>query len=420
MSDEVTGVTGEPGTERGDGVSRRDFLRVGGLSVVGLSQAALARGTAAFAHRRAILILMTGGPSQLETFDPKPDAPSAIRGPFSSIETAVPGLRFSKTLPLLAQRADRLAVIRSLAHDSAPIHETGQQLLQTGRLSTNGLRFPHWGSIVASRTTPLTISKSGFSESRTSLRCASSQREDRLTKLSRTSASVPACSIVNGPLSETGVKAYRGQEAGLLGSEWEPIVSTLELAEEPEAIQRLYGTSDFGRLLLKSRQLVEQGTRCVTVNLFDSLHQRLTWDCHGDRHCGPATLMNYQDRLCPEFDRALAGLLDDLAQRGLLDDTLVIATGEFGRTPKVNDNQGRDHWPGCWSGVIAGGKLTGGAVLGASDATASEPMDRPVSPGELTATLVAWCGVDAAPLKTTIDKTELPLIPFAPLTELWG
>jgi uncharacterized protein (DUF1501 family) len=400
MSDDQNAGSGGPGTERGDGVSRRDFLRVGGLSVVGLSQAALARGTAAFSHRRAILILMTGGPSQLETFDPKPDAPSAIRGPFSSIETAVPGLRFSKTLPLLAQRADRLAVIRSLAHDSAPIHETGQQLLQTGRLSTDGLRFPHWGSVVASR----------------------SPAPSRSPALSRSSARspLPACSIVNGPLSETGVRAYRGQEAGLLGSEWEPVLSTLDLEEETEAIQRLYGASDFGRLLLRSRQLVEKGTRCVTVNLFDSLHQRLTWDCHGDKHCGPATLMNYQDRLCPEFDRALAGLLDDLAQRGLLDDTLVIATGEFGRTPKVNDNQGRDHWPGCWSGVIAGGKLTGGAVLGASDATASEPLDRPVSPGELTATLVAWCGVDVAPLKTTIDKTELPLIPFAPLAELWG
>ncbi len=394
MLDDQNGVAGAPDAERGDGVSRRDFLRVGGLSVVGLSQAALARGTAAFAHRRAILILMTGGPSQLETFDPKPDAPSAIRGPFQSIETSVPGLRFSETLPLLAQRANRLAVIRSLAHDSAPIHETGQQLLQTGRLSTDGLRFPHWGSVVASRT-PV--------PGRSSARSA-----------------VPACCLVNGPLSETGVRAYRGQQAGVLGSEWEPVVSTREPAEEPEAIQRLYGGSDFGRLLLKSRQLVEQGTRCVTVNLFDSLHHRLTWDCHGDKHCGPATLMNYQDRLCPEFDRALAGLLDDLAQRGLLDDTLVIAAGEFGRTPKVNDNQGRDHWPGCWSGLIAGGRLTGGAVLGASDATACEPLDRPVSPGELTATLVAWCGIDVAPLKTTIDQTELPLIPFAPLSELWS
>ncbi len=394
MSDDENGVTGSPANERGDGVSRRDFLRVGGLSVVGLSQAALARGTAAFAHRRAILILMTGGPSQLETFDPKPDAPSAIRGPFQSIETAVPGLRFSETLPLLAQRADRLAVIRSLAHDSAPIHETGQQLLQAGRLSTDGLRFPHWGSLVASRTP---------APGRSSARSA-----------------VPACSIVNGPLRETGVKAYRGQEAGVLGSEWEPAVSTLELNEEPEAIQRLYGSTHFGRLLLKSRQLVEQGTRCVTVNLFDSLHQQLTWDCHGDKFCGPATLMNYQDRLCPEFDRALAGLLDDLAQRGLLEDTLVIATGEFGRTPKVNDNQGRDHWPGCWWGFVGGGKLPGGAVHGKRPATACEPLDRPVSPGELTATLVAWCGVNAAPLKTTIDKTELPLIPFTPLTELWG
>ena len=116
----------------------------------------------------------------------------------------------------------------------------------------------------------------------------------------------------------------------------------------------------------------------------------------------------------------MPGLLDDLAQRGLLDDTLVIATGEFGRTPKLNDQQGRDHWPSCWSGVIAGGKITGGAVLGASDATASTPVDRPVSPGEVAATLVAWCGVDASPLTALIGKTELPLIPAAPLTELWG
>ena len=375
-------------TEGSEGVSRRDFLRVGGLGVVGLSQAALARGAMAFTHRRAILILMTGGPSQLETFDPKPDAPSIIRGPFQSIETAVPGLRFSATLPLLAQRADRFAVVRSFSHDAAPIHETGQQLLQTGRLATGGVRFPHWGSVVASNS-PARGAASG-------------------------------CAIVNGPLVGTGVKADHGQSSGLLGGEWEPTVSAIDPDDEPESIQRLYGSSQFGRALLKSRQLIERGTRCVTVNLFDSLHQRVTWDCHGDKNCGPATVMDYQDRLCPEFDRALSGLLDDLAQRGLLDDTLVIATGEFGRTPKLNDQQGRDHWPSCWSGVIAGGKITGGAVLGASDATASTPVDRPVSPGEVAATLIAWCGVDASPLTTLIGKTELPLIPAAPLTELWG
>ena len=161
-------------------------------------------------------------------------------------------------------------------------------------------------------------------------------------------------------------------------------------------MRRLYGDTPFGRSLLRARQLVEQGTRCVTVNLFDSLGDRITWDCHGDKNCGPATLFDYQDRLCPEFDQAMSGLLDDLAQRGLLDDTLVIATGEFGRTPRVNDNMGRDHWPGCWSALVAGGKVCGGKIIGASDSTASEPIDRPVSPGEITATMLHWCGVDGA------------------------
>lgn len=378
----------EASLERGDGVSRRDFLRVGGLGVVGLSQAALARASSAFSHRRAILIMMTGGPSQLETFDPKPDAPSSIRGPFKSIETAVPGIRFSETLPLLAQRANRVAVIRSLNHDAAPIHETGQQLLQTGRLTCGDVKFPNWGSLVASQSTV----RNG----------------------------IPSCAIIPAPLAGTGVEAYRGQEAGVLGSEWEPSIDSAEIDSEPESTYRQYGNSDFGRLLLKSRQLIERGVRCVTVNLFDSLHQRITWDCHGDRHCGPATLNDYQSRLCPEFDRAVSGLLDDLSQRGLLDDTLVVATGEFGRTPHVNDRMGRDHWPGCWSALVAGGRVTGGTLIGASDSSASQPTSRPVSPGELTATLLDWCGANVAPLSVTIGKTELPLMPFEKVADLWA
>lgn len=377
----------DAGLERGDGVSRRDFLRVGGLSVVGLSQSALVRAAAAFAHRRAILIVMAGGPSQLDTFDPKPDAPTSIRGPFKSIETVVPGLRFSETLPLLAQRANRLAIVRSLHHDAAPIHETGQQLLQTGRLANGDLKFPNWGSIVASQ-----------SASRTG---------------------IPVNAVVPAILSGTGVNAYRGQEAGLLGAEWDPTQISTDVDPEPEAIRRMYGETDFGRLLLKSRQLIERGTRCVTVNLFDSLHQRITWDCHGDPHCGPATLHDYQSHLCPDFDRAVSGLLDDLGQRGLLDDTLVTATGEFGRTPQVNDRVGRDHWTDCWSALIAGGRVTGGNVIGASDASASQPIDRPVSPAELNATLLDWCGVNTAPLTVTIGKTETPLVQHEKLSELW-
>ena len=371
-----------------DGVSRRDFLRAGGLSVVGLSGAALAASLTAASNRRAILIVMTGGASQLETFDPKPEAPAAIRGPFKSIETSVPGLRFGESLPGLAQRANRFAVIRSLVHDASPIHETGMQILQTGRLSMNGVVFPNWGSLVAS-TIP-----------------------------GRTG--IPSNVILPGLISETGVSAYRGQQAGILGSEWEPTIASRDLADEPESVRRLYGPSEFGRLLLKARQQVEQGTRCVTVNLFDSLKDRITWDCHGEKSCGPATLFDYQAKLCPDFDQALSGLLDDLTQRGLLDDTLVVATGEFGRTPQVNENMGRDHWTGCWSGIVAGGKVTGGKVIGCSNASAAEPTDRPVDPGELTATLLQWCGVDGLSHRFQVGGQELALVPHAPLNELWG
>ena len=370
-----------------DGVSRRDFLRAGGLTVVGLSGAARASSMAAMASHRAILILMTGGVSQLETFDPKPEASASIRGPFKSIETSVPGLRFGDSLPGLAQRADRLTVIRSLRHDAAPIHETGQQLLQTGRLSHSGLIFPNWGSLV-SRTVP-NRSKS------------------------------PANVVLPRPVIETGVNMYRGQQAGILGSEWEPQIINSDVADEPESVRRHYGDSEFGRLLLKSRQLVEHGTRCVTVNLFDSLKDRITWDCHGDKNCGPATLFDYQAKLCPEFDQAMSALLDDLAQRGLLDDTLVIATGEFGRTPVVNENVGRDHWTNCWSAIVAGGKVGGGRIIGTSDATASEPIDRPVDPGELTATLLHWCGVDSGSQVMELGDQPLALVPHSPLPEFW-
>ena len=370
-----------------DGVSRRDFLRAGGLTVVGLSGAARAASLMANSNRRAIFILMTGGVSQLETFDPKPDAPASIRGPFKSIETAVPGVRFGESLPGLALRSNRFAVIRSMNHSYAPIHETGMQLLQTGRLSVNGIKFPNWGSLVASNV----VTKNGISPN----------------------------IILPQLLGETGVASYRGQQAGILGSQWEPQTATKETTDEPESTRRMYGDTDFGRLLLKARQLVENGTRCVTVNLFDSLKDRITWDCHGDKNCGPATLFDYQAKLCPEFDQAMSGLLDDLSQRGILDDTLVIATSEFGRTPQVNENMGRDHWPHCWSAIVAGGKVAGGKVIGVSDSTAAEPLDRPIEPGELTATLLNWCGIDGASQSYLYEKEAISLVPHAAVTELW-
>jgi uncharacterized protein (DUF1501 family) len=372
-------------------VSRRDFLRVGGAGVVGLSlvdQAALARGAALSHRRRVIFILMAGGPSQLDTFDPKPEAPSHIRGPLRAIATRVPGVWLSESLPQLAQRADRFALIRSLTHDYAPIHETGQQLLQCGRLVEAGVRFPHFGSIVA-RTHPRT-------------------------------GSGPQNVVLPRLLDQTGTHQHRGQSAGGWGAEWNPLELTGGPKDEPDAIRRSYGDTQFGRLLLQARQLVEQGTSCVTVNLFDTLHQRVTWDCHGDAACAPGTIADYRDTLCPQFDQALSALLDDLQRRGLLDDTLVVTTGEFGRTPHVNPNGGRDHWTGCWSALVAGGGVTGGAVLGASDHTASAPIDRPVTPPEITATLLSWFGIDGRGCEVAIGKKTEALIPAEPLRELWA
>lgn len=383
------------GERQAGAVTRRDFLRVGGLGFVGLSlvdPSLLADQTEAMRRRGCIFVLMTGGPSQLDTFDPKPSAPSYIRGPLRAISTRVPGVWLNESLPLLADRADRFALIRSLSHDAAPIHETGQQLLQTGRLGNGEIRFPNFGSVAA--------------------------------RLLGSRGSAPAYTILPQLVSGTGVNTWRGQQAGFLGAEFEPAIVAPDAAqlaqEEPESIRRAYGDTRFGRLLLEARRQVEMGTRCVTVNLFDSLRDQPTWDCHGNRASGLATLIDYRDQLCPQFDRAMAALLDDLSARGLLEDTLVVATGEFGRTPKVNEYGGRDHWPGVWSAMIAGAGVRGGAVIGASDAIASAPIDRPIAPGELTATMYHALGLDPQLTLATFAGQAVPLSDHQPIRDLFA
>ncbi|MFQ5732959.1 MAG: DUF1501 domain-containing protein [Planctomycetaceae bacterium] len=391
-------------------VSRRDFLRVGGLSVVGLSLAerqALADSAGGRGRRSCIFLLMAGGPSQLETFDPKPEAPSHIRGPMKAISTAVPGVFFADALPRLAERADRFALIRSLRHESTPIHETGYQLLQTGRLSNGGPPAPGFGSLIAKQLGP----RDG----------------------------APPFVVVPKLLTRTGVEMYRGQSAGELGPEFDPVVSDartdrhacdsangdgdpqpvapdrfLSPDSEPESLRRKYGESRFGRLCLHARQLVETGVRCVVVNLFDRLAGELTWDCHGRNATTPGTLYDYRDTLCPQFDRAVSALLDDLHDRGLFDETLVVATGEFGRTPRINAGGGRDHWPGVWSAMLAGGGSPGGMVLGGSDAHAAAPVERPVSPAELVSTILQTLDVVPAAVDGEDDSLAAPL-PVMPL-----
>ena len=381
--------------QRFSSVTRRDFLRVGGLGVVGLSvaeQAVLASARGRTAQRSCILLLMTGGASQLDTFDPKPTAPAEVRGPSRAISTSIPGVHFSESLPQLARRANRFAVLRSLHHNAAPIHETGLQLLQTGRLAQNGVRYPAFGSVIARAFGP----RNGL----------------------------PPYVVLPEPLTNTGVNVYRGQEAGLLGPEFDPsareLLASFTPAEEPEPIRRAYGETRFGRLCLRARQLVEAGVRCVTVNLFDSLAGQPTWDCHARGPSSPGTLYDYRDTLGPQFDRACSALLDDLHDRGLLSDTLVVAAGEFGRTPRINEFGGRDHWTGVWSALVAGAGVRGGQVIGASDREAAAPVERPIAVPELTATIYHALGLEPDVPLTSQNGDETAIVDAGPIRELFA
>ncbi len=331
------------------GSTRRDFLKASGLGAVALNLGQAAAFAQPSSERSVILLMMVGGPSQLETFDPKPGAPSDVRGPFGSIETALPGVRINEYLPRIAQRMDRLALIRTMHHDAAPIHETGCQLLQTGRLCRQDENFPHFGAVAASE-----LGRRG---------------------------TLPSWAIVPAPIGATGVQIPNGQSAAGLGSEYEPFVLGADA----------YGHSTFGHNCLLARKLIESGVRVVTVNMFETVFRQKTWDCHG--RVPFSTLADYRDTLLPAFDAAFCALLDDLDRVGRLENTLVVATGEFGRTPKLNNDGGRDHWPAAWSALVAGGGIAAGQVIGQTDAHASEPVDRPVRAEELFATMTRHLGM---------------------------
>lgn len=389
-------------------VSRRDFLAAGGLSVMSLTMAertAMAGAQKRSGPRSVILAVMAGGPSQLDTFDPKPDAPREIRGPVRAISTSIPGVQFSEAFPQLAERARALTVIRSLNHSAAPIHETGLQLLQTGRLVSGSQKPPSMGSMVARVLGP----RKG----------------------------APAHVILPGPLANTGVVAYRGDRQSSLGEEFSPLVvdsrgrmvalGEVESPETPTTVlepyeqqssrtREMYGTSVFGQRLWQACQLVERGVRFVTVNLCDQFHGQKTFDAHGDPSA-PATVFDYRDTLGPQLDRALGGLMDDLQSSGLFGETLVVCTGEFGRTPRINAHSGRDHWTHAWSGLVMGAGTQGGQVIGATDRHGEYVTDRPVSLSELAATMASALRIPPDAVVRS-GETEQTVCGTAPISEL--
>jgi hypothetical protein len=387
--------------------------------------------------RAVIVLLLVGGPSQLETWDPKPDAPAEVRGPFRSIATRCPGIRISEHLPRTAARLDRLALVRSVHHDAAPVHETGLQLLQTGRLCRPGEEHPHLGSVVA--------------------------------RLLRPSGGVPPFVLLPGAIGHTGIDIPHGQSAGWLGpafvpftldadpsaldfdptSAWDrarsfldnttdddptsaqahswarmpspagPVHNAFALDAESPRVLESYGRTTFGQSCLLARRLVEHGSRVVTVNMFETVFDRVTWDCHGNSPF--STLFDYAESIVPSFDREFTALLDDLEGRGLLESTLVVAAGEFGRTPRLNASGGRDHWPGVWSVVLAGGGVRGGQVVGSSDAHAGSPTERPVTPQDLLATIYQSMGIDPTQYLARPDGQSYALVDAGePIRELFG
>lgn len=331
-------------------ISRRDFLRTSAATAAGLAAGPARAGGGRDAN--CIFLLLSGGPSQLDTWDPKPDAPGTIRGPFQSIATRVPGLRFTELFPRMAAAADRFAVVRSMHHTAAPIHETGMQLLQTGALAVNGRGPAHLGAVVSA-----TRGRRG---------------------------NQPANVLIPGPLGFFGVRVGHGQTVGEFGDEHGPSVCDAASTTDPGCER--YGGTEFGASCLTACDLVERGARFVTVNMFETVYDAVTWDCHAAGGSLRSTLSDYR-QIGPAFDTAYTALLGDLHQRGLLENTLVVATGELGRTPYLNREGGRDHWAGCWSLLLAGAGVMGGTAIGSSDRLGGEPADTAIGPDQLVGTM---------------------------------
>ncbi len=367
-------------------LNRRQFLR---------SAAPVAACGTAFARARedrevsCILILLVGGPSQLDTWDPKPEAPAGIRSPFRPIRTNVAGIEITEIFPRMARQADKYSLVRSVHHNAMPVHDVGHQAVQTGRVFRNGIEHPHIGCVVA--------------------------------RLKGSRGAAPAHVLVPGPIGATGANLPHGQSAGFLGPSCDPAVATPRqcgVDREPEPLRRRYGLNRFGQSCLAARRLIEAGARFVTVNMFETVFGQPSWDSHGyEPFCG---LQAYRDWVGPVFDMGFSALLEDLGARGLLGTTIVAAIGEFGRTPRLNYAGGRDHWPHCWTVVLGGGPLRRGLVVGASDAAGAYPKDRPVTPADLAATLYAAFGIDPSLTMEVPNSEPVPLVGggAAPIREL--
>ena len=438
------------GTRLCDQITRREILRVGGLSALGLSLPQfLAGGPAAAADsqratsgrkgpaKSCIVLFLMGGPPQHSTWDPKPDAPAEVRGEFKPIPTVVPGVSISELMPRTALVADRLSIIRSVssgdnAHSSSGYYMiTGQPHAPMNFENANPgppNDYPSLGAIVRrmERTTtglPQAVTlphrifntdgsvwpgqDAGFLGRSTDpwlLNCKPNDADFRVNEFSlnvdvsaeRLIERQALLTQVNQRLDEfdrTGRPRYYGklteQAFNLLSSAQSR--QAFRLDAESDATRDRYGRTQFGQSVLMARRLIEAGVTLVQVNWYRGPEEPSNAPCW-DSHVGEAQRL--KTALVPPMDQALSGLIEDLASRGLLDETLVVCMAEFGRTPRFNPSGGRDHWGHVYSVALAGGGIRGGQVYGASDPIGAYPKESRVAPQDLTATIFHCLGYD--------------------------
>ncbi|MGI6457920.1 MAG: DUF1501 domain-containing protein [bacterium] len=453
-------IPGHP-TRLCDGWSRREFLRIGGSAIMGISlpqilaleAKAKAEGIAPSSHsgfgkaKSVIWLFLQGGPSHIDIWDPKPDAPSNIRGEFNPIRSNVPGIWLSEVMPKLAQQMDKATLIRSMSYTPAGLFnhtaaiyqmltgETPDKVSPSGQLEPPSPNdHPNCGAYISKFVPPEVpmfgavqlprplqesdvIGKGGtagflgrsydpyylFQDPNEQIKLddltlqedvPAVRMERRASLLQTINESMPE---LEKAASEYALGSYYDKAFDLILSQ--RARNAFDLSQEPDQVRDRYGRHTFGQSVLLARRLVEAGTRFVQVNwpsVANGDPTTTAWDTHA-ANFGPLRNLH-----CPKLDSALSALLEDMDSRGLLDETLVVVAGEFGRSPRMgvstsgngNAPDGRDHWPYCYTALVAGAGVSRGSVYGESDDTGSTPVEKPVHPRELLATVYHALGID--------------------------
>jgi hypothetical protein len=446
MSEKSIGGSLRDANDHKDGMTRRNFVKVGTIGFLGLSlsmtdlfrmQQASAQGVNGAKAKSVILLWMDGGPSQFDTFDPKTTAPKGIKSEFGAIKTKVPGLEICELMPQMAQVMDKVTLVRTMSHDEGA-HERACHTLLTGWHPNPSMIYPAIGSVVSKElggngpmppyiTIPgndfaFGYGQSGYLEAafnpfavggdpnreHFSVRDVSlpggltmERLEGRRTLLKAVDSAFKR--FDNTPISHSRDDFYQ-RAYDMISSPAAKKAFSIE--EEKKEVRDRYGRHSFGQGCLLARRLVEAGVRFVTV-------AHGGWDTHSDN------AKSAKDHLVPPLDQGMSALIEDLHQRGLLKDTLVVWMGEFGRTPEINALAGRDHWPNTGCALFAGAGVPGGQVIGKTDEKGAEAKDRKVSPQDIAATLYTKLGIDMDKLYVTPQDRPVKILADAePIAEL--